>query len=161
MKICFIYHSYSGITRKLVKKVQADCGGDVVEVVPRQRYNTLTAYTLGCMRARNGECDPIDPEVIDVSGYDLIVIGTPVWAFRATPAANAAIAALRGAEGKKAIVFATCGGSPGETIPRIREALAGKGTRVIGEMVFAKKDTEDEEKVAALARMIMDAAEGS
>lgn len=158
MTVCFIYHSYSGITRKLAEKVRAACGGDAIEVKPSKGYNTLTAYTLGCMRARNGECEPIDPEVIDVSGYDLIVIGTPVWAFRATPAVNAAIAALRGAEGKKAVVFATCGGSPGETIPRMREALAGKGTRVIGEMVFTKKDTGDAAKVDALTRMVMDAA---
>jgi flavodoxin len=158
MNTCFIYHSYSGITRKLVEKVRAACGGDAIEVTPRQRYNALTAYTLGCMRARNGQCDPIDPEIIDVSGYDLIVIGTPVWAFRATPAVNAAIASLRGAEGKKAVLFATCGGTPGETIPRLRDALAGKGAEVIGEMVFTKKDTGDPEKIDALIRMIMDAA---
>ncbi|MCQ8894258.1 MAG: ArsR family transcriptional regulator [Methanolinea sp.] len=158
MKVCFIYHSYSGITRKVAGEVRAACGGDAIEVVPRPRYTPLTAYTLGCVRARNGTCDPIDPEVIDVSGYDLLVIGTPVWAFRATPAVNAAVAALQGAEGKRAVVFATCGGSPGETIPRLREALAGKGTRVVGEMVFMRKDTEDAEKVAALSRMVMNAA---
>ena len=42
------------------------------------------------------ECDPIEPAAIDVSGSDLIVIGTPVWAFKATPAINGAIAALIG-----------------------------------------------------------------
>jgi flavodoxin len=161
MNTCFIYHSYSGTTRKIAETVRAACGGDSIEVVPRQGYNTLTAYTLGCMRARKGECDPIDPEVIDVSAYNLIVIGTPVWAFRATPAVNAAVAALKGAEGKRAVVFATCGGSPGETIPRLKEALAMKGTSVVGEMVFARKDTEDREKVAALTRMVMNAGGAS
>lgn len=120
--------------------------------------NTLTAYMLRCMRARNGECTPIDPEVIDVSWYDLIVTGTSLWAFRTSHAVNAAIAALWGAQGKKAVVFATCGESPGETISRMREALARKGTRFIGEMVFTKKDTGDAEKIDTLTKMVMDAA---
>jgi hypothetical protein len=47
------------------------------------------------------ELDPIEPETIDVSVSDLVVIGTPVWAFKATPAINAAIAALKGCDGKK------------------------------------------------------------
>lgn len=161
MNTCFIYYSYSGITKRLAETVRASCGGDTVEVIPRQKYNALTAYTLGCIRARNRECDPIDPEVIDVSGYDLIVIGTPVWAFRPTPAINGAIAALKGAEGKKAVVFATCGGKPKETIPLLKEALAGKKIRVVGEMVFMKGETEDRKKVDALTSMVMNAKETS
>ncbi len=161
INVCFIYHSYSGITRRVAETVQAACGGDLIEVVPRHRYNPLTAYTLGCMRARNLQCDPIDPEVIDVSGYGLIVIGTQVWAFRATPAINAAIAALKGAEGKSALVFATCGGQPGETIPLVKEALEGKGARVIGAMVLMKGDAEDQKKVDELARMVRDAEEAA
>jgi len=77
MKICIIYHSYSGITRGVAEKIRTACGGDLVEVTPRDKYSTLTAYTLGCMRARKEECDPIEPGTIDVSPYGLIVIGTP------------------------------------------------------------------------------------
>ncbi|HOT02923.1 MAG TPA: flavodoxin [Methanolinea sp.] len=161
MNVCYIFHSYSGITRRVAERLRAACGGDCIEIVPRQRYSVLSAYTLGCMRARNRECDPIDPEVIDVSGYDLIVIGTPVWAFRATPAINAAIAALKGAEGKNALVFATCGGKPGETIPLVREALEGKGARVIGEKVFMKGEVEDQKKIDDLARMVREAGEAA
>ncbi len=116
MKTCIIYHSYSGITKKIAERIHGTCGGDLVEVVPLQKYNTLTAYTVGCMRARNQECDPIDPDAIDVSNYDLIVLGTPVWMYKPTPAVNAAVAALQGCEGKKAVIFATCGGKPGQTI---------------------------------------------
>mgnify|MGYP000872192041 FL=1 len=161
MNACYIYHSYSGTTRRVAERVRAACGGDCIEVVPRRSYHALTAYTLGCMRARNRECDPIDPEVIDVSGYDLIVIGTPVWAFRATPAINAAIAALKGAEGKNALVFATCGGQPGETIPLVREALERKGARVIGEKVFMKGDAEDQKRLDELAGMVREAGEAA
>jgi flavodoxin len=146
MKTCIIYHSYSGITRGVAEKVGSACTGDLIEVKPQEKYTTLTAYTLGCLRARNGECDPIDPGTIDVSAYDIVVIGTPVWAWKATPAVNAAIAALKGCEGKKAIIFATCGGMPGETLPILKRALEAKGATVLGDFVFTKKDIGNAKK---------------
>ncbi|MDD1718519.1 MAG: ArsR family transcriptional regulator [Methanoregulaceae archaeon] len=140
MKICIVLHSYSGITRGVAEKIRTACGGDLVEVKSRKEYSKISAYTIGCMRARRGEKDPIDPDVIDVTPYDLVVIGTPVWAFRATPAMNGAMAALKGCEGKSAVIFATCGGSPGETLPFMRQALGEKGMNVRGECVITKKD---------------------
>lgn len=150
MKICIIYHSYSGITRKMAERIRESCGGDLVEVIPLQKYNTLTAYTVGCMRARNQERDPITPESIDVTTYDLIVLGTPVWMYKATPATNAAVTALTGCKGKKAVVFATCGGKPGDTIPLLKEALSKKGMDVVGDIVFTKADVDDPGKVREL-----------
>lgn len=154
MKICIIYHSYSGITKKLAEQLQSACGGDLIEVVPQQKYNTLTAYTVGCMRARNQECDPIVPDVIDVSAYTLLVLGTPVWMYMPTPAANAAVAALRGCGGKKAVIFATCGGKPGQTIPILKHALSEKGALIAGDIVFTKHDVEDPAKIGELINLV-------
>jgi flavodoxin len=144
MKICIIYHSYSGITRGCAKSIQAACGGDLVEVTPREKYGTLTAYTKGCLRARNEEIEPIDPETIDVAPYDLLVIGTPVWAWKATPATNAGIEALDGCAGKKAVIFATCGSQPGDTLLIMEKALTGKGVTVLAEVVLTRKNLENQ-----------------
>ena len=97
-----------------------------------------------------GECDPIEPETIDVSASDLIVIGTPVWAFKATPAINAAIAALKGCDGKKAVIFATCGSSAKDTIPLLKKALESKGVTVLGEYLFTQKELGDTQKINAM-----------
>jgi flavorubredoxin len=96
------------------------------------------------------ECDPIEPETIDVSASDLIVIGTPVWAFKATPAINAAIAALKGCDGKKAVIFATCGGTAKDTLPIMKKALESKGVTVLGEYLFTQKEIGDPQKVNAM-----------
>ncbi len=150
MKTVIIYHSYSGVTRGLAERVRDVSGGDLVEVRPRQPYSRLTAYTLGIIRARGGDRDPIEPSSIDVSTYDRIVLGTPVWAGRATPVVNGAVDALLGAEGRTAVLFATCGAQAGETFPTLRAALEAKGVRVIGEFAFTKKEIGDARKVAAL-----------
>jgi len=154
MKTSIIFHSYSGITRGIAQKVQAACGGDLIEVSPRTKYSKLTAYTLGCMRARNEVCDPVDPDAIDVSSSDLIVIGTPVWAWKATPVVNGAVASLTGCSGKKAVIFATCGGQAGDTLPLLRAKLEAKGVTVTGEFVFAKNEVDDPEKVNRLTAAV-------
>jgi flavodoxin len=154
VKICIVYHSYTGLTRGVAEKVKAACGGDLVEVRPKEKYTTLTAYTVGCLRARNEERDAITPDIIDVAAYDLIVIGTPVWAFKATPAVNAAVAALKGCEGKRAVIFATCGGMPGETLPILRRALESRGVTVRGEQLFTRPDLTDPHKLENLIALV-------
>ena len=148
MKISIIYHSYSGITRGIAEQIQAACGGDLIEVRPKTPYNKITAYTTGSMRARREEADPVEPGEIDLAASDLIVIGTPVWFWKTTPVTNGAINALRNCEGKKAVLFATCGSKAGETIPIMKKALILKGVTIIGEYVLTRRDIIKGEKVA-------------
>jgi len=157
MKTTTIFHSYSGITRGIAEKVHEAVGGDIIEVKPADSYSKLTAYTLGCLRARKGDCDKIEPESIDVSDSDVIVIGTPVWAFRATPAINAAVKALLGCEGKTAVLFATCGGKADDTLPILSKALEEKGVKISGEFVFDKNDVLDNSKIESLIASIKSA----
>jgi flavodoxin len=154
MKISIIYHSYSGITRGIAEQIKAACGGDLIEVRPKTPYNKITAYTTGSMRARREEADPIEPGEIDLGTTDLIVIGTPVWFWKTTPVTNGAISALRNCEGKKAVLFATCGSKAGETIPIMKKALARKGVTVIGEHVLTRRDIIKGEKVAEVVEAV-------
>jgi len=154
MKIRIIFYSYSGNTRGVAEKVRDACGGDLVEVKPESNYSSLTAYTIGCYRAMKGISDPIDPETIDITSDDVIVIGTPVWAGRATPAINAAVAALVGCSGKKAVVFATCGKDGGESLPLLKKALEERGVKVVGEFVFDRTSLKDPEQINAMISAI-------
>ena len=76
-----------------------------------QHYSRISKYLVGAGRAARRLSDPINPPEIDVSWCDLVVIGSPVWSGKPTPAINAAIQALKGCEGKNSILFVTCGGS--------------------------------------------------
>jgi flavodoxin len=154
MKTCIIYHSYSGNTRGVAEKVHAALGGELIEVVLKEYSSKITAYTIGCYRAMKGMCDPIEPETIDVAADDIIVIGTPVWAGKATPAINAAVTALEGCKGKKAVVFATCGKDGGETLPLMKKALGERGVTVAGEFVFDKTGVKDPERINAMIAKI-------
>lgn len=159
MRIEIVYHSLSGNTRRVAELLRSRIEGlgdsaDLVEVHDLHQYSTLTAYMVGAPRAMRGEAAAVDPVEIDVTDYDVVVVGTPVWAFAPTPAVNGAVAALRGAEGKDAVVFVTSGGAPGEAAERLGTALEQRGARVRGAVQFDRRDLENEERLAELVAIV-------
>jgi flavodoxin len=154
MKACVIFYSYSGITRSIARNIQKTCGADLIEVQPKETYTSITAYTIGCMRARREQGDPVAPEEIDVSSYDLLVIGGPVWAWKPAPPVNGAIKAVKGCDNKKAVLFATCGSQIGETLAIMKKAVETRGVSVIGEFSFTRKEVNDDKKLKELIDFI-------
>jgi len=147
MPVCIVYHSETGNTKKVAEYVAKATGATLIPVRDCAGYNKITRYLLGIPRARAGDKATIEPSIIDVSAFDLVIIGSPVWAFRPTPAANAAIAALYGCEGKKGMVFATSGGKPGDTLAILKQALEGRKVKVGGAFHFSRKELGDEKKL--------------
>lgn len=140
LNACVVFYSYTGVTRGVAERIRNACGCDLVEVKTLAGYSTFTAYTTGVLHSRRGVCDPIIPDRIDVSRYDLIVIGTPVWAWKPAPAINAAVRALSGCEGKRAVVFCTNCGQPGEALPLLEAALAARGVEVAAAVSLTQEE---------------------
>jgi flavodoxin len=147
MSICIVYHSETGNTRRVAEAVARATGAVLIPVKDLANYSRITMYLVGAPRAHKGEKAAIEPSKIDVSAHDLVIVGSPVWAWSPTPAANAAIAALTGCEGKRGMVFATSGGKPGETLVVMAQALSAHGVTVEGSFHFAKRDLGDAQKL--------------
>lgn len=157
IRACVIFYSYSGITRGVAEGIRNASGCDLIEVRTKTPYSSFSAYTKGVLRSRKMACDPIEPEEIDVSGYDFLIIGTPVWAWKPSPAINAAVRALVGCEGKMAVIFTTCSNQPGEALPILSRALAERGVRVMAEISLDAGDTKDPNAGGELLRQIIGA----
>jgi NAD(P)H-dependent FMN reductase len=141
----------------VAKRLKAACGGELIEVKLKEGHSSPVAYFLGLFRAIKHETDPVEPAAIDVSAADVIVIGTPVWSRKATPAITSAVDALQGCSGKKAVLFATCGSAAGNALPGLADALARKGMTVTGQVVFTRQDLGKDERMNALAECVMQA----
>jgi DNA-binding transcriptional ArsR family regulator len=155
IRACVIFYSYSGITRGVAEGIRNATGCDLVEVRPKKPYSSFSVYTRGVLRSRKGACDPIEHAEIDVSGYDLLIIGTPVWAGMPAPAINGAVRALKGCEGKMTVVFTTCSNYPGEALPILAKALSERGVRVMAEITLDAKDTKKPDAGGELLRRII------
>lgn len=155
VRACVIFYSYSGITRGIAEGIRAASGCDFIEVRTKTPYSAFTAYTTGVLRSRKGVPDSIEPEEIDVSGYDLLIIGTPVWAWKPAPAITAAVRALKGCEGRMAVIFTTCSTQPGEALPLLGQALAERGVKVMAEISLNAEDTKKPDAGGELLRQII------
>lgn len=161
MKILCIYHSETGNTHSVMEALSKSTGADLIRVRDLAGYGKATMYLLGAPRARKGDCAAIDPDEIDLSGYDLVILGSPVWAFRPTPAANAMIQALKNCSGKKAVLVCTSGGAPGETLNIMENHTKECGMEIQGSfhVGFSMRGGRNEEEMAALVRAVTELAE--
>jgi DNA-binding transcriptional ArsR family regulator len=155
IRACVIFYSFSGITRRVAEGIRNASGCDLIEVKTKTPYTALTAYTKGILHSRKEACDPIEPAEIDVSGYDLIIIGTPVWVSKPAPPANTIVRALKGCEGKMAVVFTTYLNQPGEALRILSKALAARGVRVMAEISLDAEDTKNPDAGGELLRQII------
>ncbi len=130
MKSITVYYSYSGNTRKiaailaeaLAKKSEV---GEIELICPDEAKSFLGQ----CRRAISHKRGVIEPVNFDLSAYDLICLGTPVWAFGPAPAVNSFLDKCFGVEGKSIILFATYGSGAGKErcLKYMQDILAKKG----------------------------------
>lgn len=161
MKILCIYHSETGNTHSVMETLSKATGAELIRVRDLAGYGKTTMYLLGAPRARKGGIAAIDPDAIDSSGYDLLILGSPIWAFRPTPAANAMIRALDNCSGKKVVLVCTSGGGPGETLTLMETHAKERGMDVAGSfhVRFSMRGGRNEEEMAALVRAVTELAE--
>lgn len=154
MKICIIYHSETGNTRHVAQHLSSEFDTKLVEINDVAPHLQLTKFLVWCKMARSEELTKIEPESIDVSEYDLIVFGSPVWAFKPTPAIHTAIVNLKGCMGKPAVAFSTHGGRPGQTDETFKKWIEARGMVLAAVTNINDKDIENVKKNKDLAALV-------
>ncbi|MCD8378222.1 MAG: hypothetical protein LUB59_05490 [Candidatus Gastranaerophilales bacterium] len=85
-KILIAYYSYSGNTKAVSETIQTVTGGDLFEIKTKADYPK--DYNTVVEQARIEKQNDVRPELInngDVSNYDIIFVGTPVWWYTMAP----------------------------------------------------------------------------
>jgi multimeric flavodoxin WrbA len=126
----------------------------LVEVTDTASYNRLTRFLAHCKMARSEEKTTIAPASMDVSEYDLVVFGSPVWAFKPTPVIHAAIDGLKGCMGKPAVAFSTHGGRPGQTDETFKKWIEARGMVPVAITDIHQNDIENEKKTKELVALV-------
>jgi flavodoxin len=155
MKICIIYHSETGNTRHVAQHLASECDGKLIDITDTAKYNSLTRFLVWCKMAMGEEKTTIEPSSLDVSGFDQLIFGSPVWAFKPTPAIHAAIDSLKGCEGKKATAFCTHGGRPGQTAEVFQKWIEARGMKCVGNANIHQNEIENEKKTKELASILI------
>lgn len=111
MKTLITYFSFSGhseqIANKFAELLKAKGEVDLQRLVPKK---AIKNFFMQCLAARKKERAELPEDLkVDCSNYDLIVIGSPIWAYTPTPAINAFLDKITDFKGKRVILFLTSG----------------------------------------------------
>ena len=155
-KVLVVYFSASGKTEKVAKKVAEATAADVYEIKPEVKY---TKADLNWMNRKSRSSVEMNDRSfrpamlcgdIDISKYDIICLGFPIWWYVAPTIINTFLEAYDFTD-KRIILFATSGGSGfGNTLAELQ--LSARGAE-FSETVVLKGNTTDKK-----IREIIDAA---
>ncbi len=115
-KVLVAYFSASGVTARLAKKIAEVTNGDLYEIKPKVPYTSADLDWMDKNSRSSIEMNDKSsrPEIIDdlenVSNYDTVFIGFPIWWYIAPTIVNTFLEKYD-FSGKKIITFATSGGS--------------------------------------------------
>ena len=82
-----VYYSLEGNTGYVAEKIREKTGADLLKLVPKKAYHDkgLAKFLWGGKSAMMAEKPELEEISVDLSGYDRIVFGFPVWASNITP----------------------------------------------------------------------------
>ena len=88
MKAIVIYYSYSGNTKNIALHIAEALNADtaVIDTVKAYEGDYDAVVEQGHDEIRKGFRPPIKPINVDLSQYDTIILGTPVWWYTFAPA---------------------------------------------------------------------------
>ena len=138
-KTLIAYYSWSGNTRAVAEEIQKQVGGTLFEIQTKTPYPE--AYQATVDQAKKEIAEGYQPELVkplpDMSGYDVIFIGSPNWWGTIAPAVSSFLASTD-LQGKKVIPFITHGGGYAQNTIKdltaqckgcqVEEAFIGHGT---------------------------------
>jgi flavodoxin len=149
MKSLVVFYSLDGHTRRVAESIAKASGADIRELRPR-KANSKTGflkYFLGGMHASFGHKEALRDPLPDLTPYDRVLIGTPVWAGKPAPAVNTFLAGCN-LEKKQVLLFACSGGADNAKCFDTMKARLHGGT-VLGQLGFAQAISENPTAVDA------------
>lgn len=120
------YFSASGVTKKVAEMISEVSGYELYEIKPKQAYtkadlNWMDKNSRSSVEMKDKKFRPeIITKDIEMSDYDEIILGFPIWWYVAPTIINTFLEAYD-FSGKKITLFATSGGSGfGNTISELK-----------------------------------------
>lgn len=122
VKPLIIFYSFTGNTQYIAQMIQEEMGGDLAQIETIKPY-TGTDEAIDEQtkhEVSSGFMPQIKPINKDISAYNTILIGTPVWWFSFPPAIRTFLS-HNAMKGKIVYPFITNGGSVGQTLQNIKD----------------------------------------
>ena len=150
--VLITYFSASGVTKSVAERIADENGYDIFEITPVEKYTAadldyMDKNSRSTIELNDKSFRPPIAETCDVSGYDIVAIGFPVWWYTAPTIINTFIESVD-LTGKKIKAFCTSGGTGIDgCVSDLQKAYPeldfAKGIRFMGDVSKAKEWIEE------------------
>ena len=161
MKVLMVYYSRTGVTKKTTEKIaellrEAAVEVEVEEIVEARKRSGV----LGCLGtgkdAIRRRAAPIQPVRADPAAFDLVAIGTPVWAWSVSAPVRT-FCEQSGKDAQKLAFYCTMGGTGDKGTFEAMEELCGKTPVATVALIDRHVRKDHEEKLVAKAKAFAEA----
>lgn len=152
--VLITYFSASGVTKSVAEKIAAENGYDIFEIRPVEAYTPqdldwTDKNSRSTVEMNDKSFRPPIAETCDVSDYDTVAVGFPVWWYTAPSIINTFIESVD-LSGKTIKAFCTSGGSGidkcvSDLKASYPELDFAEGMRFMGDVSKAKEWIEKKE----------------
>ncbi len=126
-KILVVYYSRTGNTKKIGEEIAKKLKADSDEIIDLKKRENIVGWLIAGKDAVTEKTTKIK-FTKNPSKYDLVVVGSPVWAWTITPAIRKYLLENKF---KKVAFFATCGSQLGKTFSEMKK-LSKKPVAILG-----------------------------
>jgi flavodoxin len=123
-KTLIVFYSLSGTTRRVAQELKHRSGWDLAEIKDTRPRKGFWGYTRCMLEVRLGLSAAIEYNGPDPSAYDLVLLGSPVWAWRIASPLRGFVTQRRDRM-KRVAFFFTFGGGGADKVTQEANALAG------------------------------------
>ena len=140
-KIAVVFYSFSGNTRTIAEEIAGRFHADLAEIKTVKPYkgDYNAVVDQGKREADSGYCPQISTLPLNISEYDIVFLGTPVWWYTMAPAMLTFVS-RNDFSGKKVIPFATNAGWLGKTLKNFEKHCSGAKIIVPKSIKFSEND---------------------
>lgn len=81
-----VYYTRTNKTKMVAEKIAQMKNADMLEIIDKKDRSGALGYIGGAISAVRNSSTPIEYDVKDLSKYDIVYLGSPVWASKPAPA---------------------------------------------------------------------------
>lgn len=86
-KILVSYFSASGVTKTVAEKIAKSVGGDLFEIIPKEKYteddlNWMNKQSRSSIEMNQNIKPQIVNKITNIDDYDTIILGFPIWWYK-------------------------------------------------------------------------------
>lgn len=143
-KTLVVYYSRTGNTRVIAESIREVLEADIQEIKDLKDRSGILGFIGGMIDSKRHPLTEISPPNINLKDYDLIIVGSPGWGVKLTPAINTFINRTDFKD-KKVVLFGVASARiKQKTLDEYAQIISAKGGRVIDtftiKTLFLNKD---------------------